>query len=437
MDEPLAVPMRSLASLLEGIPIIPLTAPLRNLACLPRETIHQIMDDLPLVNILKILAHNNSYLNECVISHAGYQNVFPTFSVATQLTELFILHREICYFTGKALAGPFSPKSSPHLNHTYKSLTAHRFRDDLQELTRSDLVGAIEHTVYVHGGDRIIMEQYASEPYHPLLDGDNNSCSNLRKRWAWWKTALTNLNENKARQLNMLAHLISEYPGKVMLKTPLDPLQAGPRFNTDHIARRYKTSAKRLLVNRKLPRWDLDPWGNGGGPRCKYSKELTELIPYDRCLWSFLGTLERYPPKNLWTLKQYPDLSSQFSKLSINGDNKSREEIAYPEDIAKNLDVVMRGLMYIYTESPLLIIPRIVWPKEEEMGVPLFKKPVFAVDTTAQDRNPCTEPIHHCIGKRIRPHIEKEYDWLKAFLKVVAWMEQNPNFKGNKYISKC
>lgn len=190
-------------------------------------------------------------------------------------------------------------------------------------------------------------------------------------------------------------------------------------------------------MNRKLPRWDLDPWGDGNGLRCKYSKELIELIPYDRCLWSFLGTLERYPPKNLWTLKRYPDLSSQFSKLSINGDDKSREEIAYPEDIAKNLDVVMRGLMYVYTESPLLIIPRIVWPKEEELGVPLFKKPVFAVDTTAQDRSPYTEPMHHCIGQRIRPHVEKEYDWLKAFLKVVAWMEQNLDFKGNRYISKC
>ncbi|KAF4632656.1 hypothetical protein G7Y89_g5478 [Cudoniella acicularis] len=399
---------------MERIPVTPLKAAYRNLSRLPPETIHQIIDDLPIVNVLKILSHNDAYLNDCILSHIGYQKILPSLVEAADMTEYFILHREICQFLNKALAGEQSPCGSSYMYQTYAKASRHS-RDNLQENLRNGFKNQINATVGLNDVQKAILAPYGPQQY-PIVLGD--SYQNLVTLWKWTKSAILNINAVKAQQRNKIADLISKYPGKIMLKKPQDPSQAGPRFNTEHISKWFRDAAKRSLQNRKIPK--------KGTGRCYHALELIELIPYDRCLWSFLGTLERYPPEN-----PELDFTEEFQKMSLDGKEKLLKTYKYPEEIAAKLKVVMDGLMYVYTRSPLLVIPRIRWPTKEEVGVPLYKKPFFFVDTTPHDRDGSDE-AHQCFGRRIRPHDEREYEWLEGFLEVLAWMEENPDLKIKK-----
>jgi hypothetical protein len=99
------------------------------------------------------------------------------------------------------------------------------------------------------------------------------------------------------------------------------------------------------------------------------------------------------------------------------------EPYQYPKEIATSIKVVQDGLMYVYTGSPLLVVPRIRW---ESTVAEAFegKRPVFFIHTGGHAYD-LPNNVHRCVGGRVKPHDEREYEWLKAFLKVVTWMEEN------------
>ncbi|THV50663.1 hypothetical protein BGAL_0141g00130 [Botrytis galanthina] len=95
-------------------------------------------------------------------------------------------------------------------------------------------------------------------------------------------------------------------------------------------------------------------------------------------------------------------------------------DFKYPEKIAASLRVVLKGLMYIYTEPPLTI-PRIQWESlgDEDSSE---KWPRFFVDKGIYEHLHFQYP---CANKKIKPYDEREYEWLAAFVEVVTWIELN------------
>jgi hypothetical protein len=204
----------------ERIPPSPLPATLRTLSRLPREVVHQILDDLPLVKGLQILSHNNEFLVGCILSHLKYQYLFPTAEQAASTTEYFILHRDICRFRHQALSGPTSPNGDSYLSQNITMLT-HPFRNfDL----KLHLINQVQASVTVTQLQQEILSPYASGPYQAL---PLTQIADLRAHWEWIKEATLKINETKGRQRHLIADLLTEYPGKVMLKRPLDPSQSG------------------------------------------------------------------------------------------------------------------------------------------------------------------------------------------------------------------
>lgn len=51
---------------------------INGLTRLPRELVHRVLDDLPLIKVLQIISHKIAYLDECILSHLGYRRVFPS-----------------------------------------------------------------------------------------------------------------------------------------------------------------------------------------------------------------------------------------------------------------------------------------------------------------------------------------------------------------------
>lgn len=76
---------------------------IRHLAKLPRETVHQIFNDLPIIKILQVLSFRIKYLQDCVITHLHYQRLFKEEDIA-DLLVIFELYREVKWFTKVPLA---------------------------------------------------------------------------------------------------------------------------------------------------------------------------------------------------------------------------------------------------------------------------------------------------------------------------------------------
>lgn len=184
----------------------------------------------------------------------------------------------------------------------------------------------------------------------------------------------------RAHQLEVVAELISQSPGKTILKRRLDPSQDAPRPNVDHISRQLRAAAVKSSRNPKIPHLMVIP-------KCGEGVETIELVPYDRYLWLFLKGMDKHPPGNTvdssastlmqrWndTKKEatrsklnesffsMEDLRKELSQMETKGETKGEswpKMYDYPKNIAEDLDVVLKGLMYVYTgpSSPLGMVP--------------------------------------------------------------------------------
>jgi hypothetical protein len=100
------------------------------------------------------------------------------------------------------------------------------------------------------------------------------------------------------------------------------------------------------------------------------------------------------------------------------------ENYRYPPDTADNIRIAMDGLFYVYTGSTLLIVPRIHWPAAMEPDFDNYvQNPRFFIDPKPHPANLPAE-FHRCPVRECKPHDDREYKWLEAFLKAVSWMQK-------------
>jgi hypothetical protein len=231
----------------------------------------------------------------------------------------------------------------------------------------------------------------------------------LKVRWDWIKQGKLVLNATKAEQINRVADMIADYPRRLRLKKPLDPSQDGPRPNTGHIVNSFRGAAKRVMKDRHVNHWYP--------VRCCKGVECIEVIPYDKYLWLFLDTIKRYPPAD-----EEQDVEAFLEKLALD-ETLATNKFEYPEKVASAISIVMKGLVNVYTGSPLLLVRRIDWnPPTSDSSEP--SKPIFYVETKPHPPDLPNE-VHRCPVRKVMAYDEQEYEWLRAFLNVVTWMEDN------------
>lgn len=217
-----------------------------------------------------------------------------------------------------------------------------------------------------------------------------------------------------------------------MLKKPFDPSQDGPRLNNKHIENRLRYTASRTLRDRNLH--------HQKAPKCIEGADVIPLVPYDKYLWSFLDYVESHSSAD--------DVSDKLRDLSIekpgNIATPEKKLRKYPDEIDADIKIVMSGMNHIYTDSGNPILPRIQINEEDgtERKRPTFlihREPhhervpgKFILDTCrAQLADEVLEIHHRCSAHKVKCHDEREYEWLKAFLKVVIWIEENETFDVN------
>jgi hypothetical protein len=394
---------------------------MRHLSNTPPEIVHQILTDLPLIKIFQILSHKIPFLENCILSHLQLKKLFTSRTALHSTLNCFTLYLEVCAYITRSpskvfpslLARNFSQLAEQDITNPAPWELGTRVwpwwqrnrqihLDDL----RKQMLDVITSTLDLSSLALELLAPHNAAPYSLVLLNLGEDVEYLRTRWNWVREAKRKLNESKARQLNLAADLYCQYPGKLMLKKPLDPSQDGPRPNVRHIENYLRQRAKRVLADRKF-----------NGPfrgKCCPGIDLIELIPYDRYLKSFLDTLSRFPVDHVGVEGRLKGLFIDEGKAT-----KKPAPFQYPENIAADIERVLDGLMYVYTQHPLMV-PRVQLPSAESAD----DEPVFCVQTRPHSLY-LAPNLHRCLARKVMLHDEREYEWLKAFLAVVDWMEKN------------
>ncbi|EPE28132.1 hypothetical protein GLAREA_04923 [Glarea lozoyensis ATCC 20868] len=393
--------------ILEGIEPRALSKPQKYLANLPREIVHLILKDVDIIKVLNILSYNHGYLNSCIVTSTKFgpltipyepdSNDGQWIKDLANTTKLYILHLEICVIRKRAIQGPNSLTQLPLLLREHYDA----WKADMHTDLRKRLADQIHETAMLDEYEKSVYLSHTTKPFPDQEEGRSMDLDILSARWRWIKETWISMGKAKCRQLNMAADILSEMPGRVALKKPLDPSQTPPS-SADHIVRLLRGKGKRYAESHIPP--------HRRRPKCVAGAELIELVPYDRYLRIFLGALEKYPP----SAKQ---LEADFDKLSL--DNGADTPCVYPQSIMDDLEIAVKGLRYVYNRDPDIRIPRIQWNSFEHAR---RSNPTFAVGHSHHLTN--SSPCPWCVAMHAA-YDDREYEWLRAFLKVVWWMEQN------------
>jgi hypothetical protein len=215
---------------------------------------------------------------------------------------------------------------------------------------------------------------------------------------------------SKCRDLNVAAILLAKFPTKIALTKPHSVSRdlGGRGVSVHHMIRCLQRGAKRCAESIFLP--------FAGFESCMFGPQLVTLIPRDRYLWILLKTLEIFPPDYL-----QPDVVIEFEKFSTTLGNHT--PYSYPDIIEPDLRTILDGLRYVHTINNQLRVPGLQWTENGNME---RSKLQFVISNTYRTaRTMCSrDGCQPCISG-YEVHKGKEHEWLRAFLEVVTWMEEN------------
>lgn len=313
-----------------------------NLVRLPNELVYNVLEELPLVKILQILAHKNQRLNHCVLTHQKWRRLFNSQLDIDQVIDNFILYNEICRFTcSKIAAGVW---------YFNRGCNAREFGTTVKVRDlHQDVVTAIKGLLPSSKQELALLEAHSDAPY-PAESSD------IAGLWAWVKQAKRRQNKAKNKQLTLVADILAKYPEMLMIKKTLDPAQGSPRKNLKHIETIFRRRAKKVLQNPQLR--------FRGTIFCRKGIDNIELVPYDRYLWLFLDTLvahsyDHNADDNIDKSREY--LYKHMSKLAVSrseSDGGASTDV-YPPNIRVKIDKVLEGFGHVYTGSAQLSVERI------------------------------------------------------------------------------
>lgn len=379
----------------------------RRLSSLPVELVHQVLDDLTYIKVLRLAAFNDTYLNACILSHSKCRAALRSAHGLTEAIALFNMYQEI-------LASQFlniSPPPNSYL-HQYVSFRL-LLRPYLHEQILALLKGA--------EGRLSLLSNYLENPFSTFQDlwdslSSSSNIAFLRNCWTLFEEAEKKLNIHKSQQLKLAADLLEKHPGKLYLKEPMDPSQGPPRQNTTHIVNRFRGDAEKILRDGVLVGRFSTNW--------IFRMDNIPLVPYDRYLALFLETIKKHPPPP--PLRSIGGSTVSRPSLGNIGSNDKNRVVMnyYPEKIAADMNTVMNGLEYIHT-SPIHSNHQPELQPRERTNIH-FNHLGGGTERFAYKHPPrfltATRNYYDIKFYGLGPHDDREYEWLQAFMRVVTWM---------------
>jgi hypothetical protein len=391
---------------------------LKHLPTLPRELLHQVLDDLGLVTILELLCRNEvPYLDEAVKTHIKWGKLLPSDKL-DELKHWFTLYVQI--------------RGNDHRNHELAISIGKRssFPKILLEVK--------QHVLHW-------LRRYASvaaqlQPYAPGMLSNTEDLNALdfdgcKQLWETFDAAEKNLNAAKAEQIRFIIRLLKTYPG--WLKDTKDPTQER-HGNVEHRIQRYEALAERSLEFKISAR--PEP-GLDVGLRVRYDNEpghwvggywfetgRVPVAPYDFLLRLFLKTLERFPVEDHVAVGE-PNLDLEQLRLTekekVREPKKKLETIDYtytPEALG-HIRTAIAGLKCVYTTQETRDRLQSLNPQWSRVIVAKYKG--FG---PGQRQTKFVVPDGPRLPYEKRglplPLDQRELEWLEAFLESCRFMAQ-------------
>ncbi|OGM42811.1 hypothetical protein ABOM_009022 [Aspergillus bombycis] len=220
-------------------PKIPLHKVVASLNTLPRELAHQILNDIRMWDILRLICHNNAHINTDILTHPTLGRLFHhETKILDEVRTSADLYRTIC--TAYSLTA--APLTSP------LALNAQAFPSDYKEITNY-MHHRIIDELYLEPWKAEVLSRYAPLP----AVWEKGSIAGVTAVWNTIQSAQQKVNMRKARQLRTAADLLEANPD--VLKKMIDPSQT-PRKNIPHIVQRLR-GAERRVARQSLLRRDM------------------------------------------------------------------------------------------------------------------------------------------------------------------------------------
>lgn len=352
-------------------------AVLKHLPTLPRELIHQVLDDLGVGTILELICSNDvPWLDNAVSSHLVLGKIFPADKLLVLKAWLKI------YFE---MRGTRRGYEGLHSRFQHRSISYSEILTDVQYRVQLELK---KYVPFIPD-----LEDYVPEPGQ-ILEPVTASMAfpEVEKLWNTLDAAEAKLNATKAHQLQEIVRLSRIYPG--WLRDSKDPTKEKHQ-NEEHRIKRYEAVAEKITKRQILGKtWVGAYWFESG--RCP-------VMPYDCLLRLFLKTLERFPP----AAEAAPVIKSR-SKTA------AKTHPGYPLEVLKCIRTALVGLATVYTPSGKVLM-RTLYAENFGSNKGL-KQPMFLTsDSKRLPHEQRTLPI---------PLDERELQWLDGFLRSCRFMAE-------------
>jgi hypothetical protein len=386
-----------------------------SLATLPTELAHQIIDDLQVKDVLKLMCYDNDRVDDCIQSHPVCSAMFGFAAGPDTITKIkFAAQFYIDFFREVSPALDSKGWLKPHrlqLNiHCVEPKDYNKITVEMREAIHFELC---------HHWNKTDLTQFGAPDYpepvnYPYcLPPDHSSFEDLKERWEAIKKAKAKLFQQRSSELSFAADILEANPD--ILKRTLDPHQVR-RPNTAHMVSRLRCIADKIL---RAP-------GQRFVRSEHFSYEFFVVTPFD----SVLADL-------LYMMGKYGILVGE--KLMVDTAIDSDLAASHPASILKSARILVNGLSHFEVsrlgtpkeraamKHSTIANPEGMFPRTGNTTWSEGQKLMHGVDVEGPYFTP------HKIGSNLAfrrpdfcqwyPHDEGEKEWLGAFVEVYRYLK--------------
>ena len=380
----------------------------RNIAAIPTELAHHIIDDLRVCDILKLLCYDNDRVDACLLSHPVCRGMFGP-DPETFAKSKFAAHfyKDIFAAVGKA----FVPKD--WFGASYLGVNILCFNSYQYGYILSNMKERIRDELNIHWCKtdltRFGAPNYSDQSGYLKRD---YSFEQLKECWHNIQKAQANLFQLKASELRWTADMLEANPD--ILKRTLDPAQE-VRPNTVHIVSRFRHTADAIMRT---------PAVFVGSEHFRY--DFLNIVPFDSALHQLLQMMQKHgitegdqlvASKTVASTGAGSHPSSIINSVRIVIDGMPKFYISPPETAAQKAEFAWRNAAN--KDGDLLRTANTPWSEpcgaSERVSLegPYFT--MFKYGSNTSYLRP--EALHW------DPHHEMEKEWLASFVEVYRYLK--------------
>ena len=232
------------------------------LAKMPPELVHKIINDLPIIKLLELVStYNVPYIDQCITTHIHLGRVFSAEHLA-EVKEYFTLYLRII-----TLDHPSMIPKIMQLNYDAIAFLKLDPPVNIVAVLKANIIKNLE----TYQPFFPLLDRYSPQPIPRRIFWSTDTAAGLREIFEMIDAAEANINDLKAEQLERMARLMEKYPGTLRKR---EDWSQEPRKSEQHIItnllRESTEMRRRQLFSRQFKSNSV------------FAFRQLYLVPYDR-----------------------------------------------------------------------------------------------------------------------------------------------------------